>query len=181
VATGCTTDGAPGVVRATADSPSIAFESVDGPPAAVFTKFVGALAAEAESRQLAVVSRQAPATYRVRVYVAANVIGGRIHYDWVWDVYDADCRRTLRIAGEEPGTGRGRDAWASIDDQTLTRLAHASMDRLVGSLISPAPASAPSWARAFVEVPDAAAAPGGARIPAWTDLKLRAAGSGMAQ
>jgi hypothetical protein len=99
----------------------------------VFEKLVSDLAAEAQSRQVQVVSREGPATYRVRGYLAANVVEGRTHYEWVWDVYDADKRRAARVGGEERG-GRPGDAWASLDDVTLSRIAHASVDRLVSFL-----------------------------------------------
>lgn len=154
-AAGCTTDSAPGLVHVAMRAPTITFESIDGPPAAVFTKFVAALAAEAEARQILVVSRQTAAVYRVRVYVAANVVEGRTHYDWVWDVYDADQRRTLRIAGEEPGAGRAQDAWSALDDQTLMRIARVSMDRLARSLAlpgtTPPTSPSPTLASAFAE------------------------------
>ena len=102
----------------------------------MFEKLVSDLAAEARSRQVQVVSRQSPAAYRVRGYVAANVVDGRTYYEWVWDVYDADKRRTARFGGEERG-GRPGDAWASLDDFTLSRIAHASIDRLISFLGSP--------------------------------------------
>jgi hypothetical protein len=130
---GCTSDGSPGYAQAGLQRPTLAFESIDGPPAPVFDKLVGDLAAEAQSRQVQVVSREGPATYRVRGYLAANVVDGRTHYEWVWDVYDADKRRAARVGGEERG-GRPGDAWASLDDVTLSRIAHASIDRLVSFL-----------------------------------------------
>ncbi|MGZ8403891.1 MAG: hypothetical protein ACXWVR_11690, partial [Rhodoplanes sp.] len=39
--------------------PTIAFESVDGPPQSIYTKLVRSLSEEAEARQIAVVSRGA--------------------------------------------------------------------------------------------------------------------------
>jgi hypothetical protein len=157
-------------------SPTITFESIDGPPAAVFAKFVAVLAAEAEARQILVVSRQTAAAYRVRVYVAANVIEGRTHYDWVWDVYDADGRRTLRIAGDEPGTGRAQDAWSALDDQTLVRIARVSMDRLARSLVLPTiPSPQPSLATAFAEERDGRRTPIRETSLPGTDLVLHPA------
>jgi len=146
LAAGCTSDGSPGYAQAGVQSPTIAFESIDGPPAPVFEKLVSDLAAEARSRQVQVVSRQSAAAYRVRGYLAANVVEGRTHYEWVWDVYDADKHRAGRVGGEERG-GRPGDAWASLDDFTLSRIAHASIDQLVAFLGSPdatQPRSAPS-------------------------------------
>ena len=44
---------------------------------------------------------------------AAIVDKGRAHISWVWDVYDADKRRVLRIAGEEAGGRAGANAWTA--------------------------------------------------------------------
>jgi hypothetical protein len=146
LAAACTSDGSPGYAQAGLERPTIAFESIDGPPAPVFEKLVSDLAAEARSRQVQVVSRQSMASYRVRGYLAANVVEGRTHYEWVWDVYDADKHRAARVGGEERG-GRPGDAWAALDDFTLSRIAHASIDQLVAFLGSPdatQPRSAPS-------------------------------------
>lgn len=144
--TACTSDGGPPYAQAGVQRPTVAFESIDGPPAPIFERLVSDLAAEARSRQVQVVSRASAAVYRVRGYLAANVVEGRIHYDWVWDVYDADKRRTARLGGEERG-GRPGDAWASLDDVTLSRIAHASIDGLIAVLGSPdaaPPALAPT-------------------------------------
>jgi hypothetical protein len=154
---GCTSDGSPGYAQADLPRPTIAFESIDGPPAPVFERLVSDLAAEAQVRQVQVVSREGPAAYRVRGYLAANVVDGRTHYEWVWDVYDADKRRAARLGGEERG-GRPGDAWASLDDVTLSRIAHASIDRLVSFLgssdvASPRSSPAPGVAEADEEVP----------------------------
>ena len=86
------------------------------------------------------VSRSGAATYRVRGYVSALVERGKTTFAWVWDIYDTDKRRTLRIAGEEPAAGRkGRDAWSGADEQVLRRMARDGMDRIAGFLNSSAP------------------------------------------
>ena len=125
----------------------MAFESIDGPPPEVFRKLVANLNDEAGARQIAVVSRNGAATYRVRGYVSALVERGKTTFAWVWDIYDTDKRRTLRIAGEEPATaGRnGRDAWSGADEQVLRRMARNGMDQMSGFLNSsePLPAVAP--------------------------------------
>src|ERR1700687_2420657 len=84
-------------------STTVAFESIDGPPETVFRTLVQQLNQEAQSRQGSVVSRESAAQYRIRGYVAAHVQGKRTTISWVWDVYDADRQRTLRLAGEEAG------------------------------------------------------------------------------
>ncbi len=125
----------------------MAFESIDGPPPEVFRKLVADLNDEAGARQIAVVSRDGAATYRVRGYVSALVERDKTTFAWVWDVYDTDKRRALRIAGEEPAAaGRRRDAWAAADEQVLRRMARNGMERIAGFLNSsePPPPSLPS-------------------------------------
>ena len=133
---------------ASATSPggsTLAFESIDGPPPDVFRKLVANLNDEASARQIAVVSRTGAATYRVRGYVSALAERDKTRFAWVWDVYDTDKRRTLRIAGEERAVAaHHRDAWAAADEQLLRRIAHAGMDRIAGFLNAPeAPPPAP--------------------------------------
>jgi hypothetical protein len=125
---------------------TVAFESIDGPPPEVFRKLVADLNAEAGARKIAVVSRDSAATYRVRGYVSALVERDKTTFAWVWDVYDADKRRALRISGEElAAAGKRRDAWAAADEQVLRRMAQSGMDQMSGFLNSsePAPAAAP--------------------------------------
>ena len=116
--------------------PTIAFESVDGPPESIYTKLVRSLSEEAEARQIAVVSRGAPAQYRVRIYAATVVYAKRSVVHWVWDVYDANQQRARRLSGEEPMSGAGRTTWAAADDQVIRRIARVGMDRLVAFLSS---------------------------------------------
>jgi hypothetical protein len=133
----CTTTGQPTAVGSTR-GPTVAFESIDGPPESVFHRLVQQISDEAEIRQVAVVSRTEAAQYRVRGYVAAQTQNKRSTVAWVWDVYDAEQRRTLRISGEEPASAAGTGTWAVADDQVLRRVARAGMDRLVGYLAAPA-------------------------------------------
>ena len=79
---------------------------------------------------LAIASREGAANYRVRGYLAAQVIRGRTHISWVWDVYDDDKLRTLRITGEEASGRSGGDPWSAADEAMLRRIARTSMDRL---------------------------------------------------
>jgi hypothetical protein len=133
----------PGPVAATR-GPTVAFESIDGPPESVFSRMVQSLTTEAEARQVAVVSRTTPAHYRVRVYTATVVYPKKSVIHWVWDVYDADQRRVFRLSGEEPVTGAGSNTWAAADEPVVRRMASSGMDRLAGFLASPRPASAPA-------------------------------------
>ena len=142
-AAGCSSlpsDGRASLVGVSASGSTLAFESIDGPPPEVFRKLVASLNDEAGARQIAVVSRSGDATYRVRGYVSALVERGKTTFAWVWDIYDTDKRRALRISGEEPAaSGRGRDAWSGADEQVLRRMARDGMDRIAGFLNSSAP------------------------------------------
>ena len=143
---GCSTAPQAPAAYASARGPTIAFDSIDGPPESIFRKFVQDLSDEAAVRQMAIVSREAPAQYRVRGYLAALVGKRRATViAWVWDVYDIDQRRALRLAGEEKTSGSGRGTWAAADDQVLRRIAKSGMDRLVAFLAAPdAPQSPPA-------------------------------------
>jgi hypothetical protein len=132
VATGCVPDGRASL--ASTRVATVAFESIDGPPQPVFQKLVESLAAEAVARQVMVISREATPQYRIRGYMAAHVDRGRTHIGWVWDIYDTDKRRMLRIAGEEPGGRRGSDAWTAADDQMLRKISRTSMEKLAAFL-----------------------------------------------
>jgi hypothetical protein len=134
---GCANSPAPMASVATERGATIAFESIDGPPVAVFQNLVTTLSAEAQARQVQVVSRTGNPAYRVRGYLAAIVVGGKSHISWVWDVYDADKRRVLRIAGEEAGGRPGSNAWGAADEQMVRRIARSSVDRLAAFLAAP--------------------------------------------
>ena len=154
-----------------ASGPTVAFESIDGPPPQVFERMVNVLDSEAKLRSLAVVSRKDSAAFRVRSYLSAQVRGHNTSIAWVWDVYDRDQNRAFRLSGEE-ATGKGsRDAWGTADDLALRRIAQAGLTGLNGmingaapteSTPEPAPASRgpamastdelPSQATAFADV-----------------------------
>jgi len=124
---------------------TVTFESIDGPPPDVFRRLVTTLNDEAGAQRVAVVSRSAPASYRVRGYMSALVAKNKTSFGWVWDVYDADKNRVLRISGEEPAAaaGRRRDAWASADEQVLRGMSRNGMERIAAFLNSGPPAPAP--------------------------------------
>ncbi len=146
---GCTTDGQPGVAAMQPRGATVAFESIDGPPPGQFQTLVRNLNDEAQSRRLAVLSRETASAYRVRGYLAAKVADGQTTISWVWDVFDRDERRTLRINGEEvvKKSGKAADAWNVVDDAMSRRIASASMEQLGAFLTAPDTvpvASAPS-------------------------------------
>jgi hypothetical protein len=133
--TGCGPDGQPGITAAQPRGTTVAFESVDGPPSAQFHKLVQDLNDEAQARQLAVVARDKPSVYRVRGYLAAKIVKSHTEVSWVWDVFDQNEHRALRISGAE--TVKGRRGWAAADDKMLERIAHGSMEQLTVFLASP--------------------------------------------
>ena len=122
---------------------TVAFESIDGPPPQVFDRMVNLLDSEARLRNLAVVSRKDSAAFRVRSYLSAQVRGGQTSIAWVWDVYDRDQNRALRLSGEEQAGKGGRDAWATADDLVLRRIAQAGLTGLNGMINGTTPGEQP--------------------------------------
>jgi hypothetical protein len=143
--------------------PTVTFESIDGPPPQVFDRMVGVLNTESKLRNLSIVSREGQASYRVRSYLAAQISRGRTTIAWVWDVYDSNQQRALRLSGEEPAGKAGRDAWGAADDVVLRRIAQAGFSGLAamingtGPSDSPAPAAAPELRGPAVASADPAA------------------------
>lgn len=140
---GCNQNGGQSLSAAQPRGATIAFESIDGPPPGQFNTLVQNLNDEAQSRRLAVISRDQSSVYRVRGYLAAHVIQGRTTISWVWDVFDRNEQRALRIAGEETTKGRARDAWTAADGAMLKKIARESMDQIAGFLNSPEGAPVP--------------------------------------
>jgi hypothetical protein len=141
---GCASGGAAGGSFAMAGSAAtIAFESIDGPPPQVFDRMVDVLDSESKLRNLSMVSREGSATYRVRGYLAAQVSRGRTTIAWVWDVYDRDQQRALRLSGEEPAGKASRDPWTAADDLLLRRIAQAGLSGLSAMINGTAPVEAP--------------------------------------
>jgi hypothetical protein len=119
-------------MASTGSGPTVAFESIDGPPPQVFDRMVGVLDSESKLRNLSIVSREGGAAYRVRGYLSAQVVRGKTVIAWVWDVYDNNQQRALRLSGEESAGKAGRDAWAAADDLVLRKIAQAGLSGLSG-------------------------------------------------
>jgi hypothetical protein len=124
--------------------PTVAFESIDGPPPQVFERMVGVLDSESKLRNLSIVSRgEASASYRVRSYLSAQVSRGQTTIAWAWDVYDRDQQRALRLTGEEPAGKAGRDPWTAADDLVLRKIAQAGLSGLSAMVNRTVPTDAP--------------------------------------
>jgi len=119
---------------------TVAFDTIDGLPRPQFQTLVQKLNDEAQSRRLAVVSREGTSAYRVRGALTATVSEGRTTVAWNWDVFDGEQQRVFQIKGEEAATQPTRnvdEAWKAADDAMLRRIAQASMDQLTAFLTSP--------------------------------------------
>ena len=139
---GCAGSGAVGGSFAMAGGPTVAFESIDGPPPHVFDRMADVLDSESKLRNLSIVSRESSASYRVRSYLSAQVSRGRTMIAWVWDVYDRDQQRALRLSGQEPAGKAGRDPWTAADDLVLRKSAQAGLSGLSAMINGTAPPDA---------------------------------------
>lgn len=143
VAACVTADGRTGIAHDVSNA-TVAFESIDGAPPAVFQALVTKLNEEAAARQVPVVTREGFAPYRIRGYVAAIVLDKQTVVSWVWDVYDREARRAARLTGEEKAGPAGREPWAAANEAVLARLARSGMEQLATFLKMPAAPAAPS-------------------------------------
>ena len=131
----CNPDNKPNVAAVEPHGATIAFESIDGPPRAQFDTLVQDLNTEAQAHRVAVIAREEPSAYRVRGYLAATVDDGKTTISWVWDVFDRQQQRALRISGSEiakAGTG-----WRGADPAMLQRIASSSMTQFATFLTTP--------------------------------------------
>ena len=143
---GCANGGATNAyaMAGSASGQTVAFESVDGPPPQVFDRMVSVLDSESKLRNLSIVSREGTAAYRIKSYLAAEISHGRTTIAWVWDVYDQNQKRALRLSGEETAGKSGRDAWAAADDLVLRKIAQAGLSGLTNMINGTAPVDTPS-------------------------------------
>ena len=127
-------------MASTGSGPTVAFESIDGPPPQVFDRMVSVLDSESKLRNLSIVSREgARLLPRAQLSRRRRSSAARTMIAWVWDVYDRDQQRALRLSGEEPAGKAGRDAWAAADDLVLRKIAQAGLSGLSGMINGTAP------------------------------------------
>ncbi len=113
----------------------------------------------------------------MRSYLAAQVSRGRATIAWVWDVYDRNQQRALRLSGEEPAGKAGRDPWAGADDLVLRRIAQAGLSGLSSMINGTAPPDVPPPAP---ELRGPAVASADQPAPASGAFSVSALGSGSA-
>jgi hypothetical protein len=77
-----------------------------------------------------VLSRDDQPTYRARGYMGAQIKTKEASITWVWDVYDAERQRVLRISGEEKVAGKHRNPWEALDEAGVQRIARKSVEQL---------------------------------------------------
>jgi hypothetical protein len=134
---GCNTTQSSNTSFAGKQGATVAFDSIAGAPRVVFDRLVQDLNAEAQKRQVAVVSRDGSSSYRVRGYLVAEGSIKQSAVSWVWDVYNGDRQRVLRITGEQTIKGKHRDAWQALDEAGVQKIAQDSMVQLAAFLTSP--------------------------------------------
>ncbi len=145
---GCNHDGTTTGSLAQPRGATVAFDIIDGLPPGQFATLVKNLNDEAQTRRLAVMSRESPSTYRVRGALTVTVGKRHTTVAWTWDVFDGDERLAHRIAGDETAKVRHRDAWDAADDAMLQRIANSSMEQLAAFLTAPAAPAGPAAAPA---------------------------------
>lgn len=130
----------------------IALESIEGAPDAVKSDLSTALASAAAARKVELVSGT-DARYRIKGYLTAyDRQDGATELAFVWDVFDGDKRRAKRIEGTSfavaGGAARAKDAtakdaqannaWTSVDQTVIDKVASASMNEVAGFLATDA-------------------------------------------
>lgn len=109
---------------------TIAFDRIDGLPPAVFDRYVRKLNDEAEAKRVPVVTREGFAPYRIKGYVSLWTRKREATMSWVWEVFDAEGQRVMRISGDEKVGTASRDAWQTVNDEVLARAARSGMEQL---------------------------------------------------
>jgi hypothetical protein len=112
---------------------SVAFVSVDGPPAAVSASFSQIMAREAASHDI-VITDTKKARYLVRGYLSAYSTADGAAVDYVWDVFNKDKQRTQRVDDTLEVKGAGADPWSIAGEAALASVAAKSADDLAAFL-----------------------------------------------
>jgi hypothetical protein len=112
---------------------SVAFVSVDGPPAEVSASFSQIMAREAAAHDI-VVADEKKARYLVRGYLSAYATADGAAVEYVWDVFNKEKQRTQRVDDVLDVKGDGADPWRIVGEAALASVAAKSADDLAAFL-----------------------------------------------
>jgi hypothetical protein len=112
---------------------SVAFVSVDGPPAAISASFSQIMAREATAHDIVVADAKS-ARYLVRGYLSAYATTDGAAVEYVWDVFNKDRQRTQRVNDVLEVKGDGADPWRIVGEAALASVAAKSADDLAAFL-----------------------------------------------
>ncbi len=110
-----------------------ALAGVNGAPREAADRFAAALAPAAAARDVAI-AEPGKADYLLRFYLsAAPAEAGATRVSYVFDMFDKDRRRAMRLSGEATARGAGADPWA-LEETTLRLLADRAADDMAAAL-----------------------------------------------
>jgi len=112
---------------------TVAFVSVDGPPAAISRNFSQIMTREAAARDIAVADDK-KARYLVRGYLSAYATTDGAAVEYVWDVFNKDKQRIQRVNDVLEVKGDGADPWRIVGEAALASVAAKSADDLAAYL-----------------------------------------------
>ena len=124
------------IAKGTMKSPhaaTVALASFEGAPAPIAARFDQIFAKEAAAREIAMVDAK-KARYLICGYLSAYPSERGTDVAYVYDVFDADQHRVERVNDVITIPGNAPDAWAQVDDKTMTSLAGRSADDLAVAL-----------------------------------------------
>jgi hypothetical protein len=101
---------------------SVAFVSVDGPPAEVSASFSQIMAREAAAHDI-VVADVKKARYLVRGYLSAYATADGAAVEYVWDVFNKEKQHTQRVDDVLDVKGDGADPWRIVGEAALASVA----------------------------------------------------------
>jgi hypothetical protein len=117
------------------DGMPVSVESIDGPPEMLQAAIIDELASAAARNDIDLVTDGAPARYHVRGYVTADrTNAGKAALAYVWDVFDAEKRRAVRVSGSSALKEDSGDSWERLDKEALAKLAADSMAEIASFL-----------------------------------------------
>ncbi|MDB5571258.1 MAG: hypothetical protein JWN93_2441, partial [Hyphomicrobiales bacterium] len=111
---------------------TVAFTSLDGPPAQVANRFHAAMSGALASRDVATAG-SATANYLVQGHLGAWPGEKGVTIAWVWDVFDSRKQRLQRME-DEILVGQAGDPWAAATEAVLASVAARSADELAAFL-----------------------------------------------